>query len=52
MKTESLVSDVTAARSPDRAKRAILGVIFAGRFLANSDAFVVGEPLCDVGTPS
>ena len=36
MKTEWLVADVTAVRSPDRAERAILGVILAGRFLANS----------------
>ena len=32
MKIESLVTDVTAVGSPDRAKRAILGVILARRF--------------------
>ena len=32
MKIESLVSDVTAVGSPDRAERAILGVILAERF--------------------
>ena len=32
MKTEWLVTDVTAIESRDRAERAILGVILAGRF--------------------
>ena len=36
MKTEGSVIDVTADGSPDRAERAILGVILAGRFLDNS----------------
>ena len=36
MKIEWLVIDVTAVGSPDRAERAILGVILAGRFFANS----------------
>ena len=36
MKIEWLVSDVTAVGSPDRSERAILGMIVAGRFLANS----------------
>ena len=35
MKIEWLVADVTPVRSPDRAERDILGIIF-GRFLANS----------------
>ena len=53
MKTEWLVTDVTAVGSPDRAERAILGVILAGRFfLPNQVVFLVGEPLCDVATPS
>ena len=46
-----LVTDVTAVESPDRAERAILGVTLARRFFANLDVFVVGELLCDVGTP-
>ena len=36
MKLEWLVTNVTAVGSPDRAERAIFGVILAGRFLANS----------------
>ena len=52
MKIEWLVTDVTAVGSPDRAERAILEVIFARRFLGQIQAvFVVGELLCDVGTP-
>ena len=54
MKIEWMVTDVTAVRSPDRAERAILGVILAGRFFdfwPIQATFVVGEPLCDVGTP-
>ena len=53
MKIECLVANVTAVESPDRAERAILEVILAGRFfLLIQDIFVVGGPLCDVGTPS
>ena len=53
MKIEWLVTDVTAVRSPDRAERAILRATLAGRlFLLIQAVFVVGEPLCDVGTPS
>ena len=52
MKIEMLVTDVTAVRFPDRARRAILGTILAGRFFLTIQAvFVVGEPLCGVGTP-
>ena len=36
MKIEWLIINVTAVGSPDRAERAILEVILAGRFLANS----------------
>ena len=36
MKIECLVTDVIPTRSPDRAERAVLGVILAGRFFANS----------------
>ena len=39
MKAERLVTDITAVGSPDRAERAILGVILAGHFLANSAHF-------------
>ena len=51
MKKEWLAANVTAVRSPGRAERAIWGGISAGRFLWLIQAvFVVGEPLCDVGT--
>ena len=36
IKMEWLVTDVTPVRSPDRAECAILGLILAGSFLANS----------------
>ena len=53
LKTEWLISDVMAVGSPDRTKRAILGMIFARCFFWSIQAtFVVGEPLCDLGTPS
>ena len=52
MKIEWLVTNATAVRSPDRAECAILGVILAGRVLADPGRFVVTEPLCGVGTPS
>ena len=52
MKMESLVSDVTAVGSPDRAERAILGVILAGRLLVNSACICDWKPLCDVGSLS
>ena len=42
MKLESLVADVTAVGSPDRAERAILGMILAGYFLANKGRFCGG----------
>ena len=49
MKTEWLVAGVTAVRSPDRADRAFLGVIFAGPFFwPIQAAFVAKETLCDV----
>ena len=51
MKIEWLVADVTAVGSLDRAERAILGVIVAGRvfgqfrsFLWSGSHFVVWEP--------
>ena len=40
MKIESLVVDVTAAGSPDRAECAILGVIEAGRVFGQSRSFL------------
>ena len=53
MKKEWLVADVTAVRSLYRAKRAIFGVIVAGRvFWPIPVVFVVEESLCCVGTPS
>ena len=36
MEIKSLVTDVTAVRSPDRAEHAILEVILTGHFFANS----------------
>ena len=51
MKIEWLVTDVTAVGSPDRAGRAILGVILAV-FLSTWATLVVGEPFCDLGIPS
>jgi len=51
VKIEWLVADVTAVGSLDRAERAILGVIVAGRvfgqfrsFLYSGSHFVVWEP--------
>ena len=53
MKIEWLVTYVTAVCAPGRAKRAILGVILAGRgFSSIQDMFVVREPFCDIGTSS
>ena len=57
MKREWLVTDATAVESPDRAERANLGVItyilMAGSIFWPIQAVsVVGEPLCDVETPS
>ena len=53
IKIKWLVTDVTAVRSPDRAEHAILGVILAGCVLLPIHViFVVGGPLCGVGTPS
>ena len=53
MKIEWFITSVTAVESLDRAERAILGGILVGRFFLPIQAiFVVGEPLCDVGTPS
>ena len=51
MKIEWLVTNATAVRSPDRAERAILNVML-GVFLPTQAVFVVGEPLCDIGTQS
>ena len=52
MKMEWLVTDVTPVESPHSPECAILGVIFAGFFFVDEATFVVGEPLCDVRTPS
>ena len=40
MKVEWLVTDVIAAGSPDRAERAILGVILAGSVFGQFSPFV------------
>ena len=54
MKIEWLVADVIAVGSLDRAERAILVGDFgsAAFFWPIQVIFVVGEPLCGVGTPS
>ena len=54
VKIEVFVANVTAVGSPDRAKRAILKVILAGRFFAIhiQAVFAVEEPLSETGTPS
>ena len=52
MKIGWLITDATDVRSLDRAERAILGGILAGHFWLIQAVFVVGEPLCDVRTPS
>ena len=58
MKPEWLIADVSPVGSPNRAERAIFGMILGvywpiqGVFWPIQDAFVVGEPLGDVGTPS
>ena len=44
------MDDVTSVGSPDRAERAILGMIL-GVFWPIQAVFVAREPLCDVGTP-
>ena len=58
MKPDWLIVDVTPAGSPDRAERAILGMML-GVFVQFRAFFGLfrpllwsGEPLCDVGTPS
>ena len=50
-KIKWLVTDVTAVESPERAERAILGVLL-GIFWSIKAVYVVLEPLCGVGTPS
>ena len=52
MELQWLVTDVTAVGSPDIAEDAILEVILSGAlFWPIQCVFMVGEPLCDVGTP-
>ena len=52
MKTEWFVANVTAIRSPDRAERAILGVIWLGIFWPIQAVFADRETLCEAGIPS
>ena len=54
MKIEWFVINVKAVRSPNRAQRAILGMVLAGRVFGHFRPYllVVAELLCDVGTPS
>ena len=42
------MTDVTAVGSPDRAERAILGGMSAGRFLVNSGCICGGQETTDV----
>ena len=52
MKIEWLVADVTAIGSSGRAEHAILGGVCGWVcFWPIQVIFVVGEPLCGVGTP-
>ena len=59
MKSEQLIADVLPpVGSPDRAERDVLGMVL-GVYSPIQDAFwpihapfVVGEPLCDLGTAS
>ena len=52
VKIKWLVTDVTAVGSLDRAECAILGVVCGWAcFWPIQVIFVVGEPLCGVGTP-
>ena len=51
MKIEWLVADVTAVGSIEKAERAILGVFYDwASFWPIKVIFVVGDPLCGVGT--
>ena len=51
MKIEWLVAYETSVGSPARVVHGIFGVIFDVFWLIQA-VFVVGEPLCDVRTPS
>ena len=51
MKIKWLVTDVTAVESPERAERAILGMLL-GVFWSIQAVFVVWEPLYGVGALS
>ena len=54
MGIERSVTDVTAVRSTGRTERAILEVILTVHFFGQFSTYlyIVGEPLCDVGTSS
>ena len=54
MKIQWLVADVTVVGSLDRAERAILGVVVAGRVFGQSRSLLYPghDPLCGVRTPS
>ena len=51
MKIDWLVANVTSAMSPARAEHDIVRMI-VDLCWSIQDAFVVGEPVCDVGIPS
>ena len=52
LKIEWLITNVTAVECPDRAERAILGLIFVRFFLPIQALLLVREQLYRVGTPS
>ena len=51
MKIKWFVTNVTPVRSPDRAERAIMGMILAVFFWPIQAVFVDEEPIYDVGPP-
>ena len=52
MKIETLVADVTAVGSPDRAERTILEVILARHCFGQFRAYLwLGGAFCDIGAP-
>ena len=52
MKIKWLVADVTTGGSPGRAERTFRGDFGWVFFWPIQAVFVVGGPLCDIGTPS
>ena len=46
-----MVANVTPVGSPEKVERAVLGMVL-GIFWSIQAVFVIGEPLCDIGSPS